>query len=183
MKLDKKGFTVIELILCFILVMFLALSLFALVNNYKTKQQTESIKRDMLSFQNKLTQDIYQDTIERKVNNINSCLDPNGEVIKQCIDINFLDGTTKQLKVEQIKEQTEEDGTVFEFETFNILYGGVKYKNPDPKFAKIVSDYMLISTVEEDNIEYGKLYHIKIRISHQNLEEEFVVDIVTTGLN
>ena len=183
MNLNKKAFTVIELILSFILVMFLALSLFALVSNYKNRQQTESIKRDMLSLQNQLTQDIYQDTIERKVKDIYACLDQSGEVIKQCININFLDGTTKQLKVEQVKEQAEEDGTVFEFETFNILYGGVKYKNPDPKFAKIVSDYIFTSTTTEDNIEYGIIYHIKIRISHQDLEEEFVIDVVTTGIN
>ena len=183
MKLDKKGFTVIELILSFILVMFLTLSLFALVNNYKNRQQIESIKRDMLFLRNTLTQDIYQDTIERKVKNINYCLDPEGEIIKQCININFLDGTTKQLKIEQIKEPVEEDGTTFEFETFNIIYGGVSYKNPDPKFAKVVSDYMLTSTTEEDGLEYGKIYHIKIRIAHQDLEKEYAVDIVTTGIN
>jgi len=184
MNLNKKAFTVIELILSFILVMFLALSLFALVNNYKNRQQKEGIKRELLSLYTTLTQDIYQDTIERKVENINYCLDSEGEIIKQCININFLDSTTKQLKIEQIKEQAEEDGTTFEFETFNILYGGVKYKNPDPKFAKVVSDYMLTSYTKEDyEIEYGKIYHIKIRIAHQDLEDEYVVDIVTTGIN
>ena len=187
MKLDKKGFTVIELILSFILVMFLAISLFALVNNYKNRQQIESIKRGMVKLQNDLTEDIYLDTIQKKVKNINYCLDysvnPNGEIIKQCVDINFLDGSKKQLKIEQIEEQVEEDGTTFEFETVNFLYGGRKYKNPDPKFVKVVSDYMLTSTTEEDSLEYGKIYHIKIRIAHQDLEKEYVIDIVTTGIN
>lgn len=183
MKLDNKGFTVIELILSFVLVMFLAISMFALVNNYKNRQQQESLKREMLELQNNLTADIYTDTLQRKVKNIVYCVDEKNEIIKQCIDINFLDGTKKQLKVVEEEKETTDDGTTFEYTTFYILYGGIKYKNPDPKFAKVVSDYMLTNTTAEDNLEYGKLYHIKIRIAHQDLEDEYVIDVITTGIN
>jgi len=182
MKLDNKGFTVIELILSFVLVMFLAMSMFALVNNYKNREQKEAVKRDLLALQNTLTQDIYEDTTERKVDYIEYCKDESGNNITQCININFLDNTAKQLKIEKVNKPVTEDGTTFEFETFNILYGGVKYDNPDPKFAKVVSDYILTSTIEDDNLEYGVIYHIKIRIEHQDLEDEYVVDVVTTGV-
>ena len=182
MRLDKKGFTVIELILSFVLVMFLAMSMFALVNNYKHREQKETVKRDLLTLQNTLTQDIYEDTIRRKVDHISYCKDENGNNLTQCINIKFLDTTEKQLKIETISESVTEDGTTFELETFNILYGGVKYNNPDPKFAKIVSDYILTSTIPDDKLEYGVIYHIKIRIEHQDLEEEYIVDIVTTGV-
>lgn len=182
MKFNNKGFTVIELILSFVFVMFLAMSMFALVNNYKNRQQEESLRRELTTLENTLTQDIYEDTIERKVNYIENCKDESGNVINQCINIYFLDGSDKQLKVIQTREEAEEDGTRFEYETFNILYGGVKYDNPDPKFAKVVSDYILTSSIPEDNLEYGKIYRIRIRIEHQDLDDEYVVDIVTTGI-
>ena len=182
MKTNNKGFTVIELILSFILVMFLALIMFALVNNYKNRQQEEALRRDLLSLQNTLTQDIYQDVVDKKVRNIKNC-NTGGHIVNQCIVINFMDGTTKSLKIDEITKDATEDGTTFQYTTFNIVYGGVKYENPDPKFAKVVSDYLLTYTVAEDALEYGVIYHIKIRISHQDLDEEFVIDVVTTGLN
>jgi len=183
MKLDKKGFTVIELILSFILVMFLAMSMFALVNNYKNKEQIEAVKRDLMKLQNTLTQDIYEDTITKKVEQISFCLDESGEVIKQCINIKFLDKSVKQLKVVETTDRVTDEGTTFDYNTFNIYYGGHKYKNPDPKFTKIVSDYILTSTVPEDNLEYGVIYHIKLRIEHQDIEDEYVIDVITTGVN
>lgn len=182
MKLDKKGFTVIELILSFSLVMFLALGMFALVNNYRNREIKESVKKELLTFQNTLTQDIYEDTVERKVDYIKYCKDSNGENIKQCINIRFLDGTEKQLKVLEEKKETTEDGTTFQYETFNIIYGGVKYENPEPKFAKVVDDYILNSTIESDNLEYGVIYRIKICIEHQDIENEYVINVVTTGV-
>lgn len=181
MKLDNKGFTVIELILSFILVMFLALSMFALVNNYRNREQKESIRRDLLTFQNTLTGDIYQDTIERKVDYIRSC-DIDG-VIKGCINIQFKDGTYKDLKIITEEKTATEDGTTFTYFSSYILYGNVKYELPDPKFARIVDDYMFFSTVEEDSLEYGVIYKIRIRIEHQDLDDEFVIEVVTTGVN
>lgn len=182
MKLDNKGFTVIELILSFILVMFLALSMFALVNNYRNREQKESIRRDLLTFQSTLTGDIYQDTLERKVDYIRNC-EVTNDAIKGCIDIKFLDETNKELKIVKEEKTTTEDGTTFTYDSSYILYGGVKYELPDPKFARIVDDYMFFSTIEEDNLEYGVIYKIRIRIEHQDLEDEFVIEVVTTGIN
>jgi len=182
MKLDKKGFTVIELVLSFILVMFLAMTMFTLITNYKNREQKESVKRELLALENALVQDIYQDTIERKVYNINNCTDDSGKILKQCVNIKFLDGTEKQLKVEESTKTVTDEGTTFEYTSFDILYGGVKYNNPDPKFTKVLSDYILTSSIPDDNLEYGVIYHIKIRIKHQDIDEEYVIDVVTTGL-
>lgn len=182
MKLDKKGFTVIELILSFAFVMFLALGMFALVNNYRARQQKESTKKDLTVLQNTLTEDIYKDTVQRKVDYIRYCQNDKGENINQCINIKFLDGTEKQLKVVKEDKQVTEDGTSFSYSSFYIQYGTIKYENPAPKFAKVVDDVMLNSTVEGDRLEYGVIYRIQIRISHQDLDDEFVVKIITTGL-
>lgn len=181
MKLGNKGFSVIELILSFILVMFLALGMFAVVNNYRNRQLKETVRRDLISFKNKLTQDIYKDILDNKVDYIRNCKDSNNEVISQCVNIRFLDGQEKQLKIEEIEEETTEDGTTFTYESFNIIYGGVKYENPDPKFAKIKSDYIFTTSSASDNLEYGVIYKLKIRIAHQDLDDEIVIDIVTTG--
>lgn len=181
MKLDNKGFTVIELILSFTLVMFLTLGMFALVNNYRAREEKESVRKELLAYQNTLTQDIYNDTLERKVKSMNYCKDNNDQVINQCINIDFLDGTSKELQIKNREIETEEDGTTFSYSTFNIIYGGVAYENPEPKFATIVNDYILTMTTVDNNLEKGVIYKIKIRIKYQDIDDEFVVEVITTG--
>lgn len=187
---NEKGFTVIELILSFALVMFLAIAMFAVVNSYRNREQKESVARDLLTLKTKLTQDINEDMMNKKVKKIEYCRDTsdkdedgdNTEIIIQCINIYFHDDSQKQLKVdfEEIVDKSIQ-GTNFTYETFNVIYGTVKYENPSPKFATIVNDYILTYTTDEDNLEYGTLYKIKIRIDHQDLDDEVVIEVVTTG--
>lgn len=178
----EKGFTVIELVLSFALVMFLAVAMFAVVNNYRTRQQTEAVNRDLTSFTTMLTQDIYEEMSKKKVKKIEYCKDNSGKIINQCTIITFQDNTTKQLKIEmeEVVDDTIE-GTTFKYEEFSIVYGTRKYQNPVPKFAKIVSDYMLTYSTEEDDLEYGTIYKIQIIIEHQDIEDEFKIEIITTG--
>lgn len=179
---NEKGFTVIELVLSFALVMFLAIAMFAVVNNYRTREQKEAVNRDLITLKTTLTQDIYEDIAKKKVKKIEYCRDSNSNIIKQCVYIYFQDGTNKQLKV-NVEEVTDKNiqGTTFKYEEFSIIYGKVKYENPVPKFTKIVSDYMLTYSTKEDKLEYGTIYKIEIRLSHQDIEDEFKIEIITTG--
>lgn len=179
---NENGFTVIELVLSFTLVMFLAVAMFAIVNNYRNRQQIEVVNRELTTLKNTLTQDIYEDINKKKVKKIEYCKDASSNIINQCIYIYFQDGSNKQLRVEmdEVLDDTIE-GTTFKYEDFSIVYETVKYKNPVPKFTKIVSDYMLTYSTEEDNLEYGTIYKIQIILSHQDIKDEFKIEVVTTG--
>ncbi len=183
MKLDKKGFTVIELILSFIFVMFLAIGMFSLVNSYREREETETIRSELLTLRNTITSDIYKDTTTRKVKKMNYCLDGSNQVIDNCIEIYFMDDTMKQLKVVHEQVKIDDDGHYFDFDSIYFTYGGVKYENPDPVFTTMVSDYMLTYTTDQAHLEYGVIYKINLRIKHQDLSNEFVIDVVTTGVS
>lgn len=182
---NEKGFTVIELVLSFALVMFLAIVMFAVVNSYRNRQQIETANRDLTVFKNKITQDIYEDINEKKVKKIEYCTDASGEIIKQCIIISFKNNTEKKLEIVEESRTINVSGTEMNIKVANILYGEegskVKYENPVPKLTKIVSDYMLTYSKEEDNLEYGTIYKIEIRLEHQDIEEEFKIEVITTG--
>lgn len=184
-KFNENGFTVIELILSFTLVMFLAIAMFSLVNNYRIRQQKETIVKDLLALKTTLTQDIYEDMLNHKVEKIEYCK-LEDDIIPQCINIYFLDGINKTLQIAKKDINVNEDGTEFTFETFDIIYGGVKYKNPDNKFVKIVNDYILIysgdTPNEEEALEYGRLYKIQIILEHQDIDENIVIEVVATGV-
>ena len=85
-----------------------------------------------------------------------------------------------KINIEEIEDNTIE-GTQFKYEDFSIVYGTVKYKNPVPKFTKIVSDYMLTYSEKEDNLEYGAIYKIEIILAHQDIDDEFKIEVITTG--
>lgn len=179
---NENGFTVIELVLSFALVMFLAVAMFAVVNNYRNRQQKEVVNRELTTLKNTLTQDIYEDINKKKVKKIEYCKDASSNIINQCIYIYFQDGSDIQLRIDmELVEDNSIEGTTFKYEDFSIIYGTVKYKNPVPKFTKIVSDYMLTYSTEEDNLEYGTIYKIEIRLAHQDIDDEFKIEVITTG--
>lgn len=180
---NEKGFTVIELVLSFALVMFLAIAMFSVVNNYRNRQQKEVTNRELITLKTNLTQDIYEDITKKKLKRVEYCRKNNGiDIDQQCVYIYFQDGTNKQLRIDmEMIEDNSIEGTKFEYEEFSIIYGTVRYKNPVPKFTKIVSDYMLTYSTDEDNLEYGTLYRIKIRLKNPDIDDEIVIDVIATG--
>ena len=58
--LNKKGFTVIELIMSFTFSSILAISLFAVVINYRNKEMDFSIKNDLLAFKSQVIIDLLK---------------------------------------------------------------------------------------------------------------------------
>lgn len=74
-KLNNKGMTLIELLLCFIIVSVIVVSLLDTVMDYKTREQTEDIRKTVISYKNVITKKIQSDII---ANDLSSC-----EVTKQ----------------------------------------------------------------------------------------------------
>lgn len=67
MKINKKGFTTIELLVCFVIVSAISISMFGIVMNYKERQQVESIRNDVLAYKYSMTKMIQDDIIKHKI--------------------------------------------------------------------------------------------------------------------
>ena len=180
--LNKKGFTIIELIVSFAFVSILTASLFAVVINYKEKEQDVSVETELLSFKYKITIEIENDIQKKLLNYIEYCIDSNGNISNRCIILNFMDGTSKTLEIRSEKKtETIEDST-FTYDEPYILYGGVRYTPPDASRLFIKSDYMLQYTTLDDDLENNmSLYRIKISLEHVDIEKLFDITIVATG--
>ncbi|MBQ6476867.1 MAG: hypothetical protein IJI43_00280 [Bacilli bacterium] len=66
-KLNNHGMTIIEILVCFILVMGIAAALYATIDMYNQKKHEESIKQSIYTYKNLLTRDIYQDIIRYRL--------------------------------------------------------------------------------------------------------------------
>ncbi len=185
-KMNNKGFTIIELTLSFVFVFTLAFSMFQLLYNYRVKQDSESMKSQMLDYKNQITLAIQNDINNKKLRLIDYCKS-GGVITNRCLVLHFNDGTTKQLSV-------EDSTTIYddmEIPIKYINYGGVIYESPDAILLDYPSSYMLYTTrgqglagdsyytvPEDKNVD---LYRISIPIYHNDLEGNYGINIVAAG--
>ena len=112
-KLNRRGFTVVELILSFVFVFIVAFGMYELIFNYRTRQNEESIKAQLNDYTNEITLAIQNDIFQRTLKNIDYCT-ISGSLIDECLVLYFNDGTNKQLSVES-------DYKVYNGESYSIF--------------------------------------------------------------
>ena len=125
-KLNRRGFTVVELTLSFLFVFTVAFGMYELVFNYRSRQNEESIKSQLTDYTNQVTLAIQGDIAERTLKSIDYCT-VNGALIDRCLVLYFNDGTSKKLAIES-------DYKVYQGEVYNInyiVYGGIIYESSD----------------------------------------------------
>lgn len=184
--LNNKGFTVIELVLSFAFVSVLSVSLFAVVINYREKQQESSIETKLLSYKSKLIVDVQNDIQKKVLDSVDYCkyTDSDGKVkIKnRCVILSFRNGETKTFEVKEEKGFDTIGTNEYDYSIPYISYGGIKYIPPDGKNLAISTDYMFQFTTLEDDLENNTtLYRIKVGLIHNDIDRDFEISIVALG--
>ena len=63
-KLNQKGMTSIELLVCFVIISAIVVSMFDMILNYQNQQQIERIKNEIVSYSNNIQKVIQDDLIK-----------------------------------------------------------------------------------------------------------------------
>ena len=95
--MHKKGFTIIEMVMAFVLVTAVVLFLFGIVFNLKDSYLKTNKTSELYAEQAILTQTINHDFYTIGINKITKCSTDSAKVI--CADIELLNGETKHLEV------------------------------------------------------------------------------------
>lgn len=127
--MNNKGFTTVEVLVCFVVVSVVMMSLFSTISAFNEKKIQESYRSRVYEFKNGITNVIQQDLIKRglsyaKVTDNN--YSPGDDVGKKyVVDLTFRDGVQKQLIVYQrfTKTTYRIEGTRNQDDTFYIEYG------------------------------------------------------------
>ncbi len=167
---NEKGFTIVEILITFILVIILTVSMYSSVAAYKNKQQLESYREKIITYKNLLTKEIQDDLIMNEL--VQAQTSKSGNFFY--VTMTFRNGTTKQLVVKrQLANETQDD-------SFMISYGGIDY--PIPTFGSSKNEY---NRKEEDfrinNIDINtnnQLLTIYIGFYHPNFSTRYAIDIV-----
>lgn len=103
-KLNNKGLTVVEILVCFSIVVVIVMSMFKVVNNQKAKQEIESTKNSMLTYKNEVTKTIEEDIINiGGVSSAEYSTEDNGDDDENVYVITYplKDTSTRKLKIHQ----------------------------------------------------------------------------------
>lgn len=199
MKIDSKGFTVVELVLSFAFVSILSVTLFAAVTNYRDKQIKVAGIRELMEFRDKMIIDVQNDISLKLLKNVEYCptvyekeniIDGDNNTITReqrlCVKLNFLDDTSKELKISSLSSPKSEEvgGQVISYidKKNYFSYGDIRYEIPDEKNIYINGNFMFKSTSLDDDIENNiAIYNITIPIKHKTIDGNFDISITASG--
>lgn len=151
-KLNNKGITTIEVIICFILVVTITTSMYSTVSAFNQKRIIEQYKEEIYTYKNLLTKEIQNDFIKNGVTHASykETVTENGYRTTYTINCNMRDGTKRRLVVIQRpgKSDYHTDGNPAASDYYMIKYGTpddmIDY--PIPKLGSFV-----LPKVESDN--------------------------------
>ncbi len=106
---NRRGFTLVELLVCFTLITILSISLFKTVLVLQQKQKKDLVYNQYIAFVATFNNSLEKDLINDTITNFTSCG-------TNCYDINFEKGGVKRLSIDKTNN--------------SIVYGTVKEKLP-----------------------------------------------------
>ena len=154
MKLNNKGITTVEVLICFILVAVITMSLYSVISSFNEKRLEESNKAKILIYKNTLTKKIQDDIVKRGLTYATTTEEVNdfdGKVVT--LNMTFKDGTKSVLKVTQLftKSSLHVDGIKEKNDKFSIYYGkeGNLEEYPLPDLGEYRSYYKEMSDADD----------------------------------
>ena len=172
--MNKNGFTTIELIVSFIMVVIILTSLIGFTTAYRGRVSNEQVKSQLIDFKNTILKTVYDDITRYSVISMASCV---GE--DNCVNLIGEDQSIHPLK------------TVIQTDGVYISYDGKKYKLPDSELNKTyeetvngtetkvevtdsASNFTDFKFTNYDN----RIFTVKISFKHYLIDEEY--DILIT---
>ena len=202
--MNNKGFTVVELIVSFVLVMTISLGLFKVVDSYREKQQQQLYKKITKAYANEILTKIQTDVIDGggiisaiRLDGLVDSFDDESNIQRKNLCHNYSQGV-----VFRVRQQDDNKymllcigNGVLNSEKNGILYGEITFNgsnfNPSkndtifyekPSVFIEILDYVLIN--ESSTFDYNgsinkKIWNISMKIKHSEVNEIFDINIVS----
>ncbi len=173
--MNKKGFTTVELIVSFVMVIIMLVSLVGFTVNYRGKINEEQAKSKLIDFKNTITKIVYDDIITGKLLRITSCV---GE--DNCA--NFIDknGQSHVLKIFYKCENDDDNSKCGTYIDYDHNY----YLLPDSdmnKYEKSNNSFVVTKSVCDFNYfnidNKSDVYSLKIGYKHYLFDETYYINL------
>lgn len=194
-KLNNRGMTAVEILVCFVLMSILAVSMYSSIASYKNKQSIESAKEKIFTYKNLLTKEIQDDLIKKGLvsaeisETINETKGKPENLPSKVFKVDFLfrDGSKKQMV---INRRLASDYSVVDCasekinDAFSIQYGEegnlMTYDLPDVGYGENQCGEKVLD-LRINNVDINKdnnILTIYIGFYHPDLGTRYGIDIV-----
>ena len=194
-KLNNRGMTAVEILVCFVLMSILAVSMYSSIASYKNKQSIESAKEKIFTYKNLLTKEVQDDLIKKGLvsaeisETINETKGKPENLPSKVFKVDFLfrDGSKKQLV---INRRLASDYSVVDCasekinDAFSIQYGEegnlMTYDLPDVGYGENQCGEKVLD-LRINNVDINKdnnILTIYIGFYHPDLGTIYGIDIV-----
>ena len=188
-KLNNKGISTAEVLVCFVLIVLVSSSIYSIVSTSKNKQQVESFKEKVVTYKNLLTKEINNDLIKKGL----IAASYNGS---DTVTMNLKNGETKCLKINSrihipnFLSDPNYQGSVScpmgtcSSEVFRVGYGDcgneVYYPLPDLGSSfNVENEEILDLRIANISVSTAsQVLSINIRFYHPELGYKYGIDIV-----
>lgn len=158
--LNKKGFTIAEVMVSFSLIAVILASVVASTMYYRDKLKQEEVKSQLIDFKNNITKIVYDDIINNKITKVESCIGASN-----CI--NFVDNKNNSYTLKIIEYN---EATATTKRGVYLSYNGIKYMLPDSDLGTgydRICDFVGGINIEEYESE---LYKVKMAFRHKDMD-------------
>ena len=173
-KLGSKGMTIVEILVCFVLVGLITVSIYSSISTFNNKKNVESYKEKIYTYKNTLTKIIQDDLIKNGLIKASYSITTDSSNIDiYTINLSFRDGTSKSLIIKRRLAMDYNEAQVNKYgpkknDYFMIEYDQIEY--PIPDFGEYENDRgetikdlrinnMIVSTNSNVLTVYIGLYH------------------------
>lgn len=190
-KLNNKGITTIEVIICFVLIIIVTMSMYSTISYFNEKRLIESYKEKIYNYKDLLTKDIQDDFIKIGLTHADYQKNVDGNITKYTINCTMKDGTNRQLLIEQTLGKSSYHLAGLDADDYFMIKYGKKngnettyqyeeYPLPELGFSKqnnhIIQD-LCINNIYVD-INDDNILSIYIGFYHPDLSTRYGVNIV-----
>ena len=161
--LNKKGFTIAEVIVSFVLISIILASLIGAMIYYRDKVKDEEVRTQLWDFKNTITKVIYDDIIDKNIVGVENCatgVEQNNS--RRCVNLVDKENRAYNLTIEEVNSGSNQG--------VYLVYSGIKYRLPDSDLGTgndRICDFVSGINV---NIYDNKIYKIKISFHHKGLD-------------
>ena len=160
--LNKKGFTIAEVLVSFSLISIILASIISATLFYRDRLKQEEIVTELNDFKNSVMKAVYDDIIYNKIERVEACIG-----IRNCV--NFIDSNKGSHPLNIVESN---DGVY-------LYYGGIKFFLPD---SDLKNEYEREdgTTIVENVCDFiggfeiesydDKLYKVKLSFAHKDID-------------
>lgn len=182
--MNKKGFTTIELIVSFVMVVILLSSLISFTIAYRDKVKTEEVESELIDFKNVITKTVYDDIIDLNFISMSPCVGQDN-----CVVMMDENGLSHVLKIESSCKTNNCDYSPCNLSDCGVylVYNETKYLLPDSDlntyYRSNLEDETRVSKSFSNLFDFNlksenSIYNLKITFKHFELDN--VIEIMLT---